>query len=37
MYVCMLTTCGLVKYTTFAKAATKRCPECGGTMKREDA
>ncbi len=37
VYICMLTTCGHVEYTDYAPAATKRCPECGGTMAREEA
>ncbi len=37
MYVCMSTTCGHVELSTFAPAATKRCPKCGGTMRREEA
>ena len=36
-YVCMSTTCGHVEFSTFAPAASKKCPECGGTMKREPA
>ena len=36
-YVCMSTTCGHVEFSTFAPAASKRCPVCGGTMKRETA
>lgn len=34
-YTCMNTSCGNVELTTFAPAATKRCPKCGGQMKRE--
>ncbi|BDG08590.1 hypothetical protein [Anaeromyxobacter paludicola] len=37
MYVCVRTTCGHVELTNFAPAATKRCPECGGLMRREEA
>ena len=37
MYVCMSTTCGHVELASYAPAATKRCPACGGTMKREAA
>ena len=36
-YICMSTTCGHVEYATYAPAATKQCPCCGGTMKREEA
>jgi predicted nucleic acid-binding Zn ribbon protein len=33
-YECIRTTCGYVELTTYAPAATKRCPACGGLMKR---
>ena len=37
MYVCVSTTCGHVEHVTYAPAATKRCPVCGGLMRREPA
>ena len=36
-YVCIKTTCGHVEYTNFAPLSAKKCPECGGMMKREKA
>jgi len=36
-YVCMSTSCGHVEFSTFAPSSTKKCPECGGTMRREEA
>lgn len=35
-YRCVVTTCGHIEHTTHAPAATKRCPKCGGMMKREE-
>lgn len=37
IYRCVVTTCGYIEYVTFAPAATKRCPACGGMLKRETA
>jgi tRNA G26 N,N-dimethylase Trm1 len=37
IYVCVSTTCGHVEHTTFAPAASKKCPACGGLMRRENA
>lgn len=37
MYVCVGTTCGHVELAIYAPTATKRCPECGGMMRREQA
>ena len=34
-YTCMSSSCGYTDFTTFAPASTKRCPKCGGTMKRK--
>lgn len=35
MYVCVSSTCGYVELTNYAPSATKRCPSCGGMLKRE--
>jgi len=35
VYICVKTSCGHTEYSTFAPQATKKCPECGGMMKRE--
>ncbi len=37
MYVCVRTTCGHVEYVTYAPSSTRRCPACGGMMRREQA
>jgi hypothetical protein len=34
-YVCCSITCGHIEFTNYAPAATKKCPKCGGTLKRE--
>jgi len=33
-YICLNTSCGHVELTTFAPQASKKCPKCGGSMKR---
>jgi predicted nucleic acid-binding Zn ribbon protein len=33
-YECVLSTCGHVELTTYAPQATRKCPHCGGMMKR---
>jgi hypothetical protein len=33
-YECMNTSCGYVEPTNRAPVASKRCPKCGGTLKR---
>ena len=37
VYVCVVTTCGHMEWVKTAPAATKRCPKCGGMMRRESA
>ncbi len=37
MYVCVSTSCGHVELVTYAPAATRRCPVCGGMMRIEQA
>lgn len=37
MYVRTNTSCGHVELAGFAPSYTRRCPACGGTMKREAA
>jgi len=34
MYVCVSTSCGHVEYVRYAPSSTKRCPVCGGMMRR---
>lgn len=36
-YRCLSTSCGHIEQTTHAPTASKRCPACGGMMKREEA
>lgn len=36
-YVCVRTSCGHIELTTYAPSSTKRCPKCGGSMRRENA
>ena len=33
-YVCCSSTCGKVEIVTYAPSASKKCPDCGGTMVR---
>jgi hypothetical protein len=33
-YECVVTTCGYVELASYAPSATKRCPKCGGMLKR---
>jgi len=37
MYVCVSASCGHVELTNYAPSSTRRCPVCGGMMKREAA
>jgi predicted nucleic acid-binding Zn ribbon protein len=33
-YECMNKSCGHVDMTNIAREATRKCPDCGGTLKR---